>query len=195
MIYTNQGQPSGEAFIQMDSEASAGNASAKMHNKYMELGKKKRYIEVFQCNADDMNLMLSAAPLIGMGPQPQPLPPFMPFTMPQGNYIPPPVTTAIHPMGLIQAPPAVGMNSQIVHPPSLFPHHFPTIPMSSHSGELSLSAARGLAFYCSPKVQFCAPSQADLNMSYLQMLCQSNGFLRQAPSIGIETLYPPPLQG
>lgn len=43
MIYNNQGHPSGEAFIQMDSECSAASAAQSMHNKYMELGKKKRY--------------------------------------------------------------------------------------------------------------------------------------------------------
>lgn len=42
MIYNNQGHPSGEAFIQMDSESAAASAAQSMHNKYMELGKKKR---------------------------------------------------------------------------------------------------------------------------------------------------------
>lgn len=42
MIYNNQGHPSGEAFIQLDSENSAANAAQSMHNKYMEMGKKKR---------------------------------------------------------------------------------------------------------------------------------------------------------
>ncbi|CAK5075798.1 unnamed protein product [Meloidogyne enterolobii] len=59
MIYTSIGHPSGEAFIQMESEQAASNASQECHNKYMELGKKKRYIEVFQCCADDMSLHLN----------------------------------------------------------------------------------------------------------------------------------------
>uniref|UniRef100_A0A915P328 RRM domain-containing protein n=1 Tax=Meloidogyne floridensis TaxID=298350 RepID=A0A915P328_9BILA len=42
MIYTSIGHPSGEAFIQMESEQAASNASQECHNKYMELGKKKR---------------------------------------------------------------------------------------------------------------------------------------------------------
>ncbi|XP_053201759.1 1-phosphatidylinositol 3-phosphate 5-kinase-like isoform X1 [Panonychus citri] len=59
MVYNAQGQPSGEAFIQMDSEQSAAMAAAQRHHKYMSFGKKQRYIEVFQCSIDDMNLVLT----------------------------------------------------------------------------------------------------------------------------------------
>jgi len=59
MVYNAQGQPSGEAFIQMDSEQSAATAALTKHNKYMSFGKKQRYIEVFQCSIDDMNLVLT----------------------------------------------------------------------------------------------------------------------------------------
>lgn len=48
MIYNNQGHPSGEAFIQMNSETNASRAAEALHNKYIELGRKKRYVEVFQ---------------------------------------------------------------------------------------------------------------------------------------------------
>ncbi|VDP22659.1 unnamed protein product [Soboliphyme baturini] len=64
MVYNAQGHPSGEAFIQMDSEAAANAAAKEQHNKYLQIGKKHRYIEVFQCSADEMNLFLtSPAPL------------------------------------------------------------------------------------------------------------------------------------
>lgn len=53
--YKFQGQPSGEAFIQMDSEASASQAANHCHHRYMNFGKKQRYVEVFQCSGDDMN--------------------------------------------------------------------------------------------------------------------------------------------
>lgn len=43
----------------MDSEQSAALASAQRHHKYMSFGKKQRYIEVFQCSIDDMNLVLT----------------------------------------------------------------------------------------------------------------------------------------
>ena len=46
-----QGQPSGEAFIQMASEVAASQASQNRHNRYMGFGKKQRYIEVLQCSA------------------------------------------------------------------------------------------------------------------------------------------------
>lgn len=54
-----KGHPSGEAFIQLDSEQAAAAAASDRHNKYMQIGKKQRYIEVFQCSADDMNLVLT----------------------------------------------------------------------------------------------------------------------------------------
>ncbi|XP_035702369.1 RNA-binding protein fusilli isoform X2 [Folsomia candida] len=59
MVYNAQGQPSGEAFIQMDSEPSAFLASTQKHHRYMLHFKKQRYIEVFQCSGDDMNLVLT----------------------------------------------------------------------------------------------------------------------------------------
>lgn len=65
-----KGQPSGEAFIQMDSEQSAALASQQRHHRYMIFGKKQRYIEVFQCSVDDMNLtggIQSQRPLLSSG--------------------------------------------------------------------------------------------------------------------------------
>ncbi|XP_049701604.1 RNA-binding protein fusilli isoform X1 [Helicoverpa armigera] len=59
MVYNAQGHPSGEAFIQMDSEASAFLCAQQKHHHYMTFGKKQRYIEVFQCSGDDMNLVLT----------------------------------------------------------------------------------------------------------------------------------------
>ncbi|KAF5299595.1 hypothetical protein FQR65_LT09400 [Abscondita terminalis] len=99
MVYNAQGQPSGEAFIQMDSEQSAYNAAQQKHHRYMIFGKKQRYIEVFQCSGEDMNLVLTggipapvspskAAPALlspGMLPPLGPLPP---------TNIPPPPTPA-----------------------------------------------------------------------------------------------------
>ncbi|CAH0760283.1 unnamed protein product [Diatraea saccharalis] len=59
MVFNAQGHPSGEAFIQMDSEASAFLCAQQKHHRYMTFGKKQRYIEVFQCSGDDMNLVLT----------------------------------------------------------------------------------------------------------------------------------------
>ncbi|CAF3359512.1 unnamed protein product [Rotaria socialis] len=58
MVYNCQGQPSGEAFIQMDFEGSSFNAAAHKNNKYMFFNGKKRYIEVLQCSGEDMNHIL-----------------------------------------------------------------------------------------------------------------------------------------
>ena len=58
-FFLPKGQPSGEAFIQMSSELAAGQASQNRHNRYMGFGKKQRYIEVFQCSGEDMNLVLT----------------------------------------------------------------------------------------------------------------------------------------
>ncbi|EYC45368.1 hypothetical protein Y032_0431g1337 [Ancylostoma ceylanicum] len=46
MVFNSQGHPSGEAFIQMNSEQAAAGAAAAAHNKFMVIGKKQRYIEV-----------------------------------------------------------------------------------------------------------------------------------------------------
>lgn len=43
----------------MDSEEAAYASAKDKHNKYMVYGKKNRYIEVFQCSGDDMNLVLN----------------------------------------------------------------------------------------------------------------------------------------
>lgn len=43
----------------MDSEASAYLSAQKKHHKFIVCGKKQRYIEVFQCSGDDMNMVLT----------------------------------------------------------------------------------------------------------------------------------------
>jgi epithelial splicing regulatory protein 1/2 len=42
----------------MDSETAAQASAQQKHHKHMMFGKKQRYIEVFQCSGDDMNLVL-----------------------------------------------------------------------------------------------------------------------------------------
>lgn len=49
----------------MNSEAAASAAAQQKHHRYMNFGKKQRYIEVFQCSGEDMNLFLSGAPASG----------------------------------------------------------------------------------------------------------------------------------
>lgn len=50
----------------MNSEPAAFACATQRHHRYMIFGKKQRYIEVFQCSGDDMNLVLTAgAPIPG----------------------------------------------------------------------------------------------------------------------------------
>ncbi|XP_057327456.1 RNA-binding protein fusilli isoform X3 [Microplitis mediator] len=103
MVYNSQGQPSGEAFIQMDSESSAFACASQRHHRYMIFGKKQRYIEVFQCSGDDMNLVLTgAAPpvaksLLSSAPSQSGFPPG-PIFSPQATILP-------HNMPVLAPPP------------------------------------------------------------------------------------------
>ncbi|XP_037805256.1 RNA-binding protein fusilli isoform X1 [Lucilia sericata] len=96
MVINAQGQPSGEAFIQMDSEESARLCAQRKHHQFMVFGKKYRYIEVFQCSGDDMNMVLNgglqspvpaahAHPHLGAGKQPSLLSPGMLAQQPPAN--------------------------------------------------------------------------------------------------------------
>lgn len=49
----------------MNSEQAAYACASQRHHRFMNFGKKQRYIEVFQCSGDDMNLVLTGAPLPG----------------------------------------------------------------------------------------------------------------------------------
>lgn len=67
-----QGRPSGDAFIQMKSADRAFLAAQKCHKKTM----KDRYVEVFQCSAEEMNFVLMGGTLNrnGLSPPPCKLP-------------------------------------------------------------------------------------------------------------------------
>jgi len=113
MVFNAQGQPSGEAFIQMDSESSAFGASNTKHHRYMVFGKKQRYIEVFQCSGEDMSMVLaggaSGAGAGAAGKQAQP-----PLLSPGGNLLG-------HSPGGYPAPGYSPMMSRPPHPGSFSP--------------------------------------------------------------------------
>lgn len=69
---TPQGRPSGDSFIQMKSAERAFLAAQKCHKKTM----KDRYVEVFQCSAEEMNFVLMGGTLNrnGLSPPPCKLP-------------------------------------------------------------------------------------------------------------------------
>uniref|UniRef100_A0A0N4ZKM7 RRM domain-containing protein n=1 Tax=Parastrongyloides trichosuri TaxID=131310 RepID=A0A0N4ZKM7_PARTI len=57
MILNHKGESSGEVLIQLTSEEAAHEIASKLHNNYMKVGRKKRYIEIFQISSKDMNLI------------------------------------------------------------------------------------------------------------------------------------------
>ncbi|XP_041046234.1 epithelial splicing regulatory protein 1 isoform X1 [Carcharodon carcharias] len=72
MVLNQQGRPSGDAFIQMKSSDRAFLTSQKRHKRTM----KDRYVEVFQCSAEEMNFVLKGGILNrnGLSPPPCKLP-------------------------------------------------------------------------------------------------------------------------
>ena len=74
----------------MDSEASAFGASNNKHHLYMVFGKKKRYIEVFQCSGEDMNVVLTGNAGGASGGKPQQPPLLSPGMLPIPTSVPQP---------------------------------------------------------------------------------------------------------
>ncbi|XP_077535732.1 epithelial splicing regulatory protein 2-like [Haemaphysalis longicornis] len=58
MVYTLEGHPAGEAFVQMDSEYAAFLAAMYLPGRVMT-GRKPRRIQVFQCSVDDLNKLVT----------------------------------------------------------------------------------------------------------------------------------------
>ncbi|XP_018320857.1 RNA-binding protein fusilli isoform X2 [Agrilus planipennis] len=133
MVFNAHGQPSGEAFIQMDSEQSAYNAAQQKHHRYMIFGKKQRYIEVFQCSGEDMNLVLAggiSAPVSPAKAAPALLSPgggnIIPTVFPPGTTFPGFAQLQLTPSGPTIAP------RQIYPPPppSILYWSYPSPPVS-----------------------------------------------------------------
>ncbi|MEE6463539.1 hypothetical protein FKM82_005943 [Ascaphus truei] len=80
MVLNHQGRPSGDSFIQMKSSERAFLAAQKCHKKTM----KDRYVEVFQCSAEEMNFVLMGGTLNrnGLSPPPCLSPPSYTFPTP-----------------------------------------------------------------------------------------------------------------
>ncbi|XP_038069597.1 epithelial splicing regulatory protein 1-like isoform X1 [Patiria miniata] len=134
MVYTMQGNPTGEAFIQMMSAERALQAAQTCHRKYMG----ERYVEVFQCSGDEMNLaLMSGARSKAVQPQVTvqsaiaPTTPQFPYQQqlhsPNGGMIP---STAPLP-GTIQA------RQQTTHAYIQQPlYYFPSPPVSPTTSQL-----------------------------------------------------------
>jgi hypothetical protein len=96
----------------MDSETAAQASASQKHHKHMMFGKKQRYIEVFQCSGEDMNLVLngggfqsssafSAKPLSSSGMLPS-LRASQQQAQPLQISIPPPLTLSLPQTAVLQ---------------------------------------------------------------------------------------------
>ncbi|XP_043922477.1 epithelial splicing regulatory protein 1 isoform X2 [Protopterus annectens] len=105
MVLNHQGRPSGDAFIQMKTAERAFLAAQKCHKKTM----KDRYVEVFQCSAEEMNFVLMGGTLNrnGLSPPPCLSPPTYTF--------PAPATVIPAEAALYQSP--VLLNPRALQPP------------------------------------------------------------------------------
>ncbi|XP_070189517.1 epithelial splicing regulatory protein 1-like isoform X2 [Littorina saxatilis] len=130
MVFTAQGEPSGEAFIQLDSEDAALVTVLNRNRRPMIFGNKKRTIEIIQCSGDDMSLVLTNAVCSSLPP----LTPGLGSMMPQIASMPslsmasmasmPVASMAAMPMTLQQRP-------QLLSPSGMMTA--PTIQLTSHS--------------------------------------------------------------
>lgn len=124
MVYNVHGQPSGEAFIQMNSENAAFNAATYKNSKYLFFNGKKRYIEVLQCSGEEMNqILLGLVPsnLIPTNLQTQTM--FSPHRVPQ-----------IVPISALQPPQMLPTSSALPPSTNYYPMpviYYPTQPISS----------------------------------------------------------------
>ncbi|XP_016064587.1 PREDICTED: epithelial splicing regulatory protein 1 [Miniopterus natalensis] len=108
MVLNHQGRPSGDAFIQMKSADRAFMAAQKCHKKTM----KDRYVEVFQCSAEEMNFVLMGGTLNrnGLSPPPCKLP-----------CLSPPSYTFPAPAAVIPTEAAIYQPSLLLNPRALQP--------------------------------------------------------------------------
>ncbi|KAM8966224.1 epithelial splicing regulatory protein 1 [Pelodytes ibericus] len=104
MVLNHQGRPSGDSFIQMKSAERAFLAAQKCHKKTM----KDRYVEVFQCSAEEMNFVLMGGTLNrnGLSPPPCKLPCLSPpsYTFPAPTAVIPAEAAALYQPSLLLNP-------------------------------------------------------------------------------------------
>ncbi|OXB69401.1 hypothetical protein ASZ78_004891 [Callipepla squamata] len=123
MVLNHQGRPSGDAFIQMKSADRAFLAAQKCHKKTM----KDRYVEVFQCSAEEMNFVLMGGTLNrnGLSPPPCKLP--CKFCMSLANYstlcagLSPPSYSFPAPAAVVPTEAALYQPSVLLNPRTLQP--------------------------------------------------------------------------
>uniref|UniRef100_A0A452S3V5 Epithelial splicing regulatory protein 1 n=1 Tax=Ursus americanus TaxID=9643 RepID=A0A452S3V5_URSAM len=112
MVLNHQGRPSGDAFIQMKSADRAFMAAQKCHKKTM----KDRYVEVFQCSAEEMNFVLMGGTLNRNGLSPPPCK--LPCLSPPSYTFPAP--TAVIPTEAAIYQPSVLLNPRALQPSTAY---------------------------------------------------------------------------
>ncbi|XP_017579335.1 epithelial splicing regulatory protein 1 isoform X2 [Pygocentrus nattereri] len=95
MVLNQQGRPSGDAFIQMRSAERAYLAAHRCHKRSM----KERYVEVFPCSAQEMNIVLMGGSLSRSGLSPPPCLSPASYTFPPGGSVLP--AGAVLPTGAV----------------------------------------------------------------------------------------------
>ncbi|NXK85952.1 ESRP1 protein, partial [Formicarius rufipectus] len=157
MVLNHQGRPSGDAFIQMKSADRAFLAAQKCHKKTM----KDRYVEVFQCSAEEMNFVLMGGTLNrnGLSPPPCKLP-----------CLSPPAYSFPAPASVVPTEAALYQPSMLLNPRTLQPStaYYPA------GAQLFMNYT---AYY---------PSMQQRTDMYTQMIrpgqCSKNGFAFKGPS-------------
>ncbi|KAM9164362.1 epithelial splicing regulatory protein 1 [Pangshura tecta] len=112
MVLNHQGRPSGDAFIQMKSADRAFLAAQNCHKKTM----KDRYIEVFQCSAEEMNFVLMGGTLNRNGLSPPPCK--LPCLSPPSYSLPAPA--AIIPTEAALYQPSLLLNPRTLQPSTAY---------------------------------------------------------------------------
>ncbi|XP_075776495.1 epithelial splicing regulatory protein 1 isoform X3 [Pelodiscus sinensis] len=112
LVLNHQGRPSGDAFIQMKSADRAFSTAQKCHKKTM----KDRYIEVFQCSAEEMNFVLMGGTLNRNGLSPPPCK--LPCLSPPSYSLP--ASAAVIPTEAALYQPSVLLNPQTLQPSTAY---------------------------------------------------------------------------
>ncbi|XP_072013370.1 epithelial splicing regulatory protein 1-like [Amphiura filiformis] len=133
MVYNLQGKPNGEAFIQMLTAEKAFHTAGKCHMKYMGT----RFIEVFQCSAEEMSYMLTGGVV---NPKPPTVtPPVSSVISPTTPQIPYPQHShagTIIPTSYQQPRPHPGATTTMMPHPATHPMYFFPSPPVSPTGQL-----------------------------------------------------------
>lgn len=198
----------------MDSEEAARLSAQQKHNQFMVFGKKYRYIEVFQCSGDDINLIINGglqSPVNATKPallSPGMLPQSQQTTPQTLTHLPPSVSLAnshFNPNAHTTLPPhyvsvhpqtntvAVTPSSSIITPIS----HPPAFTMSTAAAAAAAAGMTSTTSVVGPQLALSLPhhsSQSLLAQQQAQFIAQQNLFARQAAAAAAvqneQILYP-----